>query len=516
MVLNRRKFLTASSSAMALATVPHLLQAGMSQATEPENWSVRFQAALREKPWLSGFESAAQEQYKADAVITGHWPDALRGTLYRNGPAQHEVGGFRYQHCFDGDGMIHAYGLSSEGVAHQAKMIQTRKYQAEKLSGRAMYPTFGSIPPNPAAVTSPDVMNVANISVLPHHGKLMALWEAGSPWEIDPETLDSKGAYSFSDNTRGVPFSAHPRVEPDGTMWNFGYLSSANMLVLWHIDAKGKIVKMGKVSSDPMSMPHDFVVTDKHIVIMMPPFDYSHQERPTAFLNSHEWHSDQASRVLVVDKSDFSNFRWLELPSQRVFHYGNAWEDRNGVIYFDGARAKDPRIMTNGFRDVMQGIELTEHVTRHYQYRLDTKNWTISEQAIMDANVHSEFPVIDPRVSTQRYRRLVVMTSNHNSRLQPTPYPKNGQLNEVSCFDLESGKLVSYRYPDTQIPEEHLFVPKPNSALETDGWIIGTAHNWQTQSTLLNVFDIQAVDAGPIATATLPYAMPLGLHGKFV
>ena len=107
-------------------------------------------------------------------------------------------------------------------------------------------------------------------------------------------------------------------------MWNFGYLSSANMLVLWHIDAKGKIVKMGKVSSDPMSMPHDFVVTDKHIVIMMPPFDYSHQERPTAFLNSHEWHSDQASRVLVVDKSDFSNFRWLELPSQWVFHYGNA------------------------------------------------------------------------------------------------------------------------------------------------------------------------------------------------
>ena len=510
MKLNRRKFLSASSSALALAALPYGLGAGMHASAKTEDWSVMFQTALREKPWLSGYQSVASEQFNADATITGKWPAALLGTLYRNGPAQHEVGGFRYHHWFDGDGMMHAYHLSPNGVQHQAKIIETRKYQAEKRSGRAMYPTLGSVPPNPAAVTSPDVMNVANISVLPHHGKLMALWEAGSPWEIDPETLDAKGAYSFSDNTRGVPFSAHPRIEPDGTLWNFGYLSGANLLVLWHIDAKGKVIKMGKIMSDPISMPHDFVVTEKHIVIMMPPFNYSHPERPSAFLDSHDWHGDQASRILVVDKSDFSNYRWLELPSQWIFHYGNAWEDQNGVIYFDAARAKDPGIMTHGFRDIMKGIGLTEHVTQHYQYRLDTKKWTISEQPLMSAEIHSEFPVIDPRVSTKRYRRLVMMTSKHNNM------PLHGQLNEVSRFDLDSGKLVSYRYPDTLIPEEHLFVPKPNSALETTGWIVGTAHDWHRQLTILNVFDVEALDAGPIATAKLPYAMPLGLHGKFV
>jgi carotenoid cleavage dioxygenase len=89
-------------------------------------------------------------------------------------------------------------------------------------------------------------------------------------------------------------------------------------------------------------------------------------------------------------------------------------------------------------------------------------------------------------------------------------------LNEVSTFDLESGVRQYYRYPDTQIPEEHLFVAKPGSQPETQGWVIGTALDWQKQQTLLNVFDVTAIDDGPVATATLPYALPLGLHGKFV
>lgn len=88
-------------------------------------------------------------------------------------------------------------------------------------------------------------------------------------------------------------------------------------------------------------------------------------------------------------------------------------------------------------------------------------------------------------------------------------------LNRVSRFDTKRDRLVSYRYPDEQIPEEHLFVPKPGSRPESEGWVIGTAHDWQRQETRLNVFEFAALDAGPIASAALPYLLPLGLHGKF-
>ena len=206
--------------------------------------------------------------------MTGRWPAGLAGTLYRNGPARHEIGSFRYRHWFDGDGMIHAWRLGGGEVRHQAKMVQTTKYTAEMAAGRALYPGFASTPPNPAPVTSADAVNVANISVLHHHGKLLALWEAGSPWEIDAETLDTTGLHAFSDDTRGAPFSAHPRVEPDGTLWNFGYVSSAGLIALWHIDPAGKVVKVGTVPANPMSMPHDFVVTERHIVLLVPPLHY--------------------------------------------------------------------------------------------------------------------------------------------------------------------------------------------------------------------------------------------------
>ena len=71
-------------------------------------------------------------------------------------------------------------------------------------------------------------------------------------------------------------------------------------------------------------------------------------------------------------------------------------------------------------------------------------------------------------------------------------------------------------YKPPIIPEEHLFVPRPGSAPESDGWIVGTAIDYAAEQSLLNVFDAANVADGPLVTARLPYALPIGLHGKFV
>jgi all-trans-8'-apo-beta-carotenal 15,15'-oxygenase len=509
MTINRRRFIAASAAGAGLSSLPFSTLAEVMSKENNTSWAELFREEKLKKPWLSAYQSVERETFNSRAQITGKWPKDLMGSLYRNGPARHEIGGFRYQHWFDGDGMLQAFRMTPKGVFHQAKMIQTSKYKAEKAAGRALYPGFATVPPNPAPVTSPDLVNSGNISVLPHNGKLLALWEAGSPWDMDPETLETKGLHSFSAETKGVPFSAHPRVEADGTLWNFGYASSAKLIVLWHIDSSGKLVKVGTVSSDPISMPHDFIVTSKHIVLMMPPLNYN-RVTTSSFLDAHHWQADQPTRLLVVDKNDFSKYKWLELPSQWVFHFGNGWEDKNGIIRFDGARSADPMNMIRSFRNIMRGAVSADTATLHHQYRIDTKNWTASEEPLFSSDIQTEFPVIDPRVSCVQNRRLVMLSSNDRT---PAGHPNH---NEVSTFDIESGKRDVYRYPDSQIPEEHLFVAKPGSAPETKGWVLGTAHDWHRQLTLLNVFDVEAVSAGPIATATLPYALPLGLHGKFV
>lgn len=325
----------------------------------------------------------------------------------------------------------------------------------------------------------------------------------------DPDSLETLGVHSFSRETRGLPFSAHPRVEPDGTLWNFGYASAQGLLVLWHIGPGGAVRKTGTLAASPMTMPHDFLVTSRHLVILLPPLDFE-PRAGASFLDSHVWHPSRPTRVLVVDKDDFSHYDWYELPAQWVFHYGNAWEDDAGVIRFDGARASDPTIALDGFRGVMRGEPPPRGDSRHHVYRIDTRARTIAESPLVSVDKATEFPTIDPRVSTRRNRRLVVLASN---RGREAPHP---MFDSVTMLDVDSGDEASYRYPDNQIPEEHLFVPAPGSAPETDGWVVGTALDFERRATLVNVFDANAIASGPVATATLPYAIPLGLHGKFV
>ena len=503
--MNRRKFLR-NTALLSGAGLPFPT---WGKEAAPASWQHQFAQALQQTPWLAAFRTAGREEYDAALEVTGSWPEALSGTLFRNGPARHEIGDFRYQHWFDGDGLVHAYTMTPAGVRHRARFVSTFKSQAEAEAQRALYPGFATLPPDPAPVTSPDTVNPANISVLHHHGKLLALWEAGSPWEIDSNTLETKGLYQFSDHTRGVPFSAHPRVEPDGTLWNFGYLSLAGIFVLWHIDANGRIVKMGKIPAQPITMVHDFIVTSRHIVLMVPPLHYQ-PEGATSFLHAHQWHPEDPTRILVIDKNDFDKHFWLELPAQWLFHFGNGWEDAAGVIRFDGARAADPLAMMDSFHHIMRGEVKASSASHHHAYRVDTKARTISEAPMFPEHIDSEFPCIDPRVSCRQNHRLFMLSQD---RRAPSLHIN---LNEVSSINLDSGRRDSFRYLDTQIPEEHLFVEQPGSQPEADGWVIGTALDWQAGCHLLNVFHANDLNAGPVASAKLPYMMPMGLHGKFV
>ncbi|MCY4041398.1 MAG: carotenoid oxygenase family protein, partial [Gammaproteobacteria bacterium] len=75
----------------------------------------------------------------------------------------------------------------------------------------------------------------------------------------------------------------------------------------------------------------------------------------------------------------------------------------------------------------------------------------------------------------------------------------------LQAFDFGAGK----------IPEEHVFVPSGESNDEDAGWLVGTVLDYQHEVSGLNVFDAQHVEDGPLATAWLPYPMPLGFHGCF-
>lgn len=509
--LGRRDLLKGGLATLAGLSAGPALAKIAPESTAEVNRRALFAKALADNPYLLGYATATQESYGPVSVaFKGKLPVELSGVLYRNGAAGHEIGDYRYNHWFDGDGMIQRYALADGKLEHRARFIATRKRVKEQAAGRALYPGFDSLPPNPAGVTGPDDVNPANISVLSHHGKLFALWEAGSPYEIDPVTLETQGIHSFSEDTAGVPFSAHPRVDPDGNLWNFGYFSASNLLILWHVGPDGTLKKAGTVKVAPMSMPHDFVVTENHIAILIPPLNHESFNEPRPFLAQHVWHPEQATRALVIDKNDFSNVQTLELPAQWVFHYGNAYDNGKGIITFDAARADDPSVMFDQFRQIMVGNVADDVPARHCRYELNLNTGRATESFLRDAATSTEFPTVDPRISGLRHEHVTCLAYAGDDR------SANGHLNSVARLNIDSGDWQRYRYPDHELPEEHLFVPAPNSKPNTQGWVIGSFLDVRSKQTGLNVFNAEALADGPIAHASLPYALPLGLHGKFV
>ena len=85
--------------------------------------------------------------------------------------------------------------------------MQTPKRMAEVRAGRRLTEAFGTIPPGVEPPTSADSINVANTSVLPLQGEVLALWEGGSATRIDARTLATLGLKTWRPDPTQPPLS---------------------------------------------------------------------------------------------------------------------------------------------------------------------------------------------------------------------------------------------------------------------------------------------------------------------
>jgi len=471
-------------------------------------WAQAFRRASQTKAWTLGFESLDADRLDAPALrIEGRLPARLRGTLYRNGPARHERGGQRYGHRYDGDGMVQAFVFGDDQIAHHGRFVQTEKYRQEQAAGRFLHTAFGTAIPGAEPMPQPlDKVNVANINALPFAGEVLALWEPGSAYRLDPRTLETIGMKTWSADLQSAPFSAHPKVEPDGSLWNFGVDPKDNVLYLYHVSAAGALVRTHSLKLDRLSPVHDFAVTQRHLVFLLPPlfFNLEELEQGASFAEACEWQPKFGMRALVIAKEDWSQ-RWYDLPLGFLFHTGNAWEDEAGVIRLDYMRAGDPYSLVAGW-SVMRGEYRYAPGAEMTLLTLDPRSGKVEQTKISG---EAEFPRVDPRLVGRRYRRVIAVGRSAGRDRSSFGF------DEIRAIDVGTGAMETFNYGPQWLVEEHILVPDPADDKEGSGWIVGTALNLAAKSTIVSVFDAGSIAAGPIAQARLPYALPLGLHGNF-
>jgi all-trans-8'-apo-beta-carotenal 15,15'-oxygenase len=456
---------------------------------------------------------------QAEAQLLGRWPEALRGRFYRNGPALFERGGERYQHWFDGDGMVQQFsiGLGTQGsrVQHRGRLVRTAKLQAEQRAGRFLMDAFGTHVDGGPPAGGPDSFNTANTNALEHAGRVLALWEGGSAYGLDPKDLSTQGPITWRDDAAQVPFSAHPKVDTTGHLWNIG--NAGPQLVAWHIDAQGRLVQARSTASPfPGGMVHDMAVTRHWLVVPLPPVKLNfskswgeggRSEGPRPF----EMVPGAALRVLVMDKNDLSRQRVFELPPQMVFHVGNAHETPDGQIVLSYVGAPDLHFLKDSAVAMMQGRfgNGAGGASTTCVARLDMRSGRATVQAF-DGDV--EFPRVDPRRVGLDDTPPRWLLSAAAWREQPG---RDGLLHGLQLRDMDSGRTQRFDYGPHQVAEEHVLVPQPGKAGELDAWVLGTTFDARRQATVLNVLDAAHIEDGPIAQAVLPYVLPLGFHGNF-
>lgn len=482
---------------------------------QPEPWDGAackraFEDAAMNTPWTLAYASCNEDALSAEDIgLEGRVPAGVQGTLYRNGPARHERGTQRYGHRWDGDGMVHAIHFDpAAGVTHKGRFVQTSKYTTETAAGRFLTSAFGThVPGTPPVPDDIDSIGAANISVCMAGRDLLALWEPGSAYRLDASTLDTLGTKTWSPELAGRPFSAHPKREPDGTLWNFGANPLTGQLTIYCIDKEGVLQRSKTLQVEDLPSLHDFAVTSRHLVFPLPPIlmNPDRLKGGASFAQACEWRPSLGTRVLIVSKADWST-RWCELPPSCIFHLGNAWEDRSGVIRLQMMAASDPMSFLAGW-STMQGVYRHRRGALMTLVTIDPRAGAVQTVA---QGVEGEFPIVDP-VVVGRENKEVLCLGRSPSRSGDVP-----GYDEVLIFGIDSGLAQRFAYGEDYMVEEHVFVPNSDHPLNAAEWIVGTALDLRCKRTVVSLFCAKSIADGPVARALLPFALPLGLHGCYV
>ena len=481
--MNRRSFLSAGAAAATLALNPD-----------------RLFAATAQGDWTLGFADLEADVAPRDlTLIQGRPPAGLSGSLFCNGPARFRRPGGSAAHWFDGDGLVRRFRIRDGRASLAARFVDTPRRRTDTAADAVVTGGFGTPHSPNVAIASADDVNCAHISVQFAGDELWALWESGSPFAIDPETLETRGLKTLRPDLAGMPYLAHPRYEPDGTVWNLGLAGSR--AIIWRLAPDGEVEAAEVVDLPMASYVHDFTATERHLVIVLQPWVQVRQSVPLT--SAFTWKPELGTRILVLDKADLSRRRTYEADPFFVFHMSDAWEESDGTVRFVLCALPDAGFAVQGGGDLLAGRRPSQSL------RPELRRISLGPDGacrMERTGLVAEFPRTDPRYAGRpRTRTLFAGTGRRDNPLFQSLGIHDGKRGRTDSFDFGSRHLV----------EEAVFAPRPDGKAEMDGWVLGVSVNLDARASELHVFDARRISDGPVCTWRADLALPISLHGQF-
>jgi all-trans-8'-apo-beta-carotenal 15,15'-oxygenase len=434
--------------------------------------------------------------------VEGKLPAELRGTLYRNGPGQFGQFGQRYAHPFEGDGAITAVRFGGEGTVSGASQITpTAGLQAERMAGRQLYGFSVPWLRRMRNVFGSSFKNTANTNVIVWQGKLLALMEAGKPTELDPADLSFRGETTL-DGCVVSWFSAHPhRVASRNAIYNFGLeFGRKNRLHCYELPDAGAARQLAAIDLAAGLMLHDFIATESHLVFFLSPTRVSLKNiflQLGGFESMWRWQPELGTEIICVPIDRPGDVVRFTTDAFYQWHFTNAFTRGNELVV-DYVRYPDFGSFYELGRVLRDGTPREIGKGRPHRAVIDLTRRTFRSEQTLDRA--SEFPTIAP---------------GREGREHALSYLALENLTSIGKLDARTNKLSTHTLPSTQRATEPLFVPRPGSTAEDDGWVIALCHDGPSNQAFAAVYDAARLEDGPLARAWFDHQIPITFHGTF-
>ncbi|KAJ1458502.1 carotenoid oxygenase [Pelagophyceae sp. CCMP2097] len=532
--------------------------------------------AFLEADWRGAWVSVDQRAQGAHAITTVHGeiPQSLiGGKLVRCGPANFERGGRRYEHVLDGDGFVLSIDFETPTSGRfQGRFVETRQFLAEEKAEAIIFRnTFGTQRGGGWLANAGDVKlkNVANTNVVAWGKKVLALWEAGVPHELDASTLETlgewdpqksePGTFEGGGEMRGVTidggmvdgaldlarcFTAHPHVDPSAkrlVTFTWAQQPMLGEMRLEFVEHDSAWVEQQRVqhSMPGCTMaPHDFAIT--------PSWHVFFENRMTMDLAQFIVGNKGPAQVLMMEPAKPCRLHLVRRDGSRAavvvdvgpffcIHTGVAYEDvdsagRHRIVVMSSGwdlatgGSAEPRPFLGAWGGEMPNFDVIPP-TWLFRTIVDAETGKLLSHRVLPAALEHciEHPHVDP------LREGAATAAAGGAGRAPPRYIYASLCNDVGLsspplgyarFDVRTQAVKTW-YPETRtFCEELVVVPKDadaDAALEDKAqvWLLGLTYSADKQTTSLIILDGADLESGPVCELLLPAVIPHGIHGSF-
>jgi len=456
-------------------------------------------------PLYSGWGAPLRSETTARdiAVVQGEVPAGLQGCWFRCGPDRQFPPMTGDDIFIDGEGMAHMFRFESGRVDYLSRWVRTERFVRQEQARRSLFGRYRNRYTNDPSVAGVS-MGTANTNLVWHGGKLLVLKEDDLPYELDPQTLATRGRYDYDGQVKAVSMTAHPKVDwitNELLTFSFQARGDATRDVVFHVIGSDQKVRNEIWFEAPWAASvHDFAVTPTHIVIPFFPLitDLEVLKSGGPF---YQYHPDKQTIVAVIPRDGAAeDIRWFRGPITTAGHMLNAFNE--------GSRLHLDLCLYHGncfpFFPTPQGeiSPAVPPVLSRMTFDLAANSDAFATQQLSAESC--EMPRTDDRYQGVAYRYGYVICGRTSDG-----------ASSVGRIDVATGAVDVWSPGGLASVHEPQFVPRSPGAAEGDGWLLVIVNRLDQGFSDLAVLDATNLSAGPVALLKLPTRVRSTFHGTW-